>query len=117
MLGQAYKDLIVWQKSIILVKEIYKITRILPPIEDRGLKSQMQRSAISIPSNIAEGRKRGTRKDFTNFLRIANGSLAELETQLIIAKELYSLKETSTAEGLLEEVAKMLSVMIGRMSA
>ncbi len=110
----SYKDLIVWQKSKELVIEIYKITALFPKEEMYGLSSQMRRSAVSIPSNIAEGRYRGTKKDFVNFLRIAFGSGAELETQIIIAKEIYyeSSIDYLRAEKLLEEVMKMLNAMI-----
>ncbi len=83
-----YKQLIVWQKSIELVEKIYEITKKFPPSENFCLTNQIKRSAISIPSNIAEGAQRTTRKDFANFLRIAIGSCAELETQLIISLKL-----------------------------
>jgi len=110
----SYKDLIVWQKAKDLVVEIYGITALFPKDEMFGLSSQMRRSAVSIPSNIAEGRYRGTKKDFVNFLRISFGSGAELETQIIIAKEIYCKSEIdySRAEKLLEEVMKMLNTMI-----
>ena len=87
----SYRELIVWQKSIELVVAVYNLTAKFPKEEAYGLTSQMRRSAVSIPSNIAEGRSRGTKKDFTQFLRISYGSGAELETQIIIAKKL--LKE------------------------
>jgi four helix bundle protein len=110
----SYRDLIVWQKSKDLVIEIYKITSFFPREEVYGLTSQMRRCSISIPSNIAEGRYRGTKRDFVQFLRIAFGSGAELETQIIIAKEIYNKSgvDFSKAERLLEEVMKMLNVMI-----
>lgn len=78
----SYKDLIVWQKSMELVKSIYEMTANFPKEEIYGLISQMKRSSISIPSNIAEGKRRGTRKDYRQFLVIAYGSGAELETQI-----------------------------------
>ena len=84
----SYRDLIVWQKSVELVVAIYKLTEKFPSVEVYGLTSQMRRAVISIPSNIAEGRKRGTRKDFRPFLVVAYSSGAELETQLEIAKKL-----------------------------
>lgn len=116
---KSFKELIVWQKSIELVKEIYKNTNRFPSFEQFGLASQMKRAAISIPSNIAEGKNRNTRKDFTNFLCIciANGSAAELETQIIIAKDLYPKIDYQGAESLLVEVQKMLSVMIKKLKA
>ena len=88
---QSYRDLVVWQKSVELSVEIYKITSKFPKDELYGLVSQMRRSAVSIPSNIAEGKNRGTRKDFAQFLRISYGSGAELETQLEIAHQLQYL--------------------------
>lgn len=77
---ESFKDLVVWQKSIQLVREVYKTTEEMPKTEQYGLVSQMRRAAVAIPSNIAEGKKRGTRKDFTHFLVIASASAAELET-------------------------------------
>lgn len=88
MSGRNYRDLIVWQRAIELVVEIYRITRTFPKEELYCLTSQMRRAAISIPSNIAEGQGRRTRKEFANFLSIAHGSLREIETQLIIAQQL-----------------------------
>jgi four helix bundle protein len=87
---KSFKELIVWQKAIELVKETYKITREFPKSEIYGLSLQIRRAAISIPSNIAEGQLRKNLKEYLQFLRIAYGSSAELETQIIIAKYLYS---------------------------
>jgi four helix bundle protein len=112
---QSFKDLLVWQKSMELVKEIYKITSSFPAAEQFGLSNQMRRAAVGIPSNIAEGKKRSTRKDFTHFLSIADGSAAELETQIIIAKDLYPKINYKNAESFLEEVQKMLTVMIKKL--
>ena len=112
---KSFKDLIVWQKSIILVKEVYTLLQKLPTDERFGLISQMRRSAVSIPSNIAEGSKRGTSKDYLQFLRIANGSCAELETQLVITKELYGVTVGEVDE-LLIEVQKMLQSIIKTLS-
>ena len=114
---KSFKELIVWQKSIELVKEVYRATNSFPSSEQFGLTSQMRRAAISIPSNIAEGKKRSTRKDFTNFLFMADGSAAELETQIIIAKDLYPEIDYQKSEGLLLEVQKMLSAMIKKLKA
>lgn len=83
-----YKNLIVWQKSIVLVKRIYQVTGSFPAEEKFELVSQMRRAAVSVPSNIAEGQARRTTADYIRFVCIAEGSLAELETQLIIAIEL-----------------------------
>ena len=108
----SHKDLIVWQKSIELVEEIYKLTRKFPKSEIYGLSSQMQRAAVAIPSNIAEGAKRGHRAEYTQFVSIANGSAAELETQLILTRRLFPKLNTIRAIGLTEEVLKMLHVML-----
>ena len=109
---QSYKQLTVWQKSINLVEGIYTLTSEFPNAEIYGLTSQMRRAAISIPSNIAEGQKRKDLPEYLQFLRIANGSAAELETQLIISKRLYPSLNYSNSELLLEEVQKMLTVLI-----
>ena len=111
----SYKDLIVWQKSINLVKEIYLVTSKFPRNELYGLSSQMQRAAISIPSNIAEGQQRKNIKEYLQFLRIALGSLAELETQIIIAKDVYPQIKYENADSLVVEVQKMLNVLIRRL--
>ena len=79
-----YKQLIVWQKSVEFSIAIYKLTNGFPISENFGLISQMRRASVSIPSNLAEGSKRGTIKDYVSFLRISSGSAAELETQLLI---------------------------------
>jgi len=114
---RSHKDLIAWQKSIQLVTEVYKLTAKFPRSETYGLASQMQRAATSIPSNIAEGRNRGTRKDFVQFLRIALGSATELETQLIIATNLGYCDgaESTRATNLLSEVCKMLHGMLKKL--
>jgi len=110
----SYKELVVWQRSIELVVSIYELTEQFPREEMYGLTSQLRRAAVSIPSNIAEGRFRGTRNDFLQFLRIAYASGAEVETQLEIAKRLPQMKSLSyaMADGLLLEVMKMLNTMI-----
>ena len=112
---ESFKQLTVWQKSITLVKEVYTTTDSLPRAELYGLVSQMRRCAVSIPSNIAEGKKRKTRKDFIQFLRIADGSAAELETQIIISKDLYPKADYSKISSLLEEVQKMLITIIKKL--
>jgi len=113
---KSYKDLIVWQKGIELIREIYNLTGNFPDEEKFSLTSQMRRSAISIPSNIAEGRARTSRKEFVQFLRIANGSAWELETQLIVAQKIYRDIDCSKAEKILIEIQKMLSTMIKKLS-
>jgi len=101
-----------------LVTEIYKITKKFPKEELYGLTSQMRRSAISIPSNISEGSRRKTEKDFAHFLTISFGSGAELETQIKIAKnlEFVSIEEYSNISEKLDEVMKMLNVLIEKYS-
>src|SRR3954470_11986724 len=89
----SHKDLVVWQKSILLCKNIYELTERFPQREIYGISSQMRRAAVSIPSNIAEGRSRRTRKDFIHFLHISYRSAAELETQLVISKQLSFSEE------------------------
>jgi len=114
-LSNSYKDLKVWQKSIELVTEIYSLTEKFPKSEIYGLVAQMQRAAVAIPSNIAEGQKRGHSKEFLQFLFISYGSGAELETQIEICKRLNKLKdlEYNKVALLLEEVMKMLNSLIG----
>lgn len=116
---QSYKDLQVWQKSLELSVEIYTLTSKFPKEEIYGLVSQMRRSAVSIASNIAEGRNRGTRKDFVQFLRIAYGSGADLETQIQISKRLGFIKDKppSKTDVLLDEIMRMLNVMIKKLTA
>ena len=115
---ESYRNLIVWQKSMQLVVEIYSITAKYPKAEVFGLVSQSRRCSASIPSNIAEGRTRGSRKDFRQFLIIAMSSGAELETQLEIAKQLKFIASTDTniPDGLLTEVMKMLNSMIKKLA-
>ncbi len=105
---KSYKDLIVWQKSIALVSEVYKICHSLPKFEIYILASQMIRSAISIPANIAEGHARRYRAEFLQFLSIAYASSTELETHLIICKAQYTTIDYTKADALLIEVQKML---------
>jgi four helix bundle protein len=114
---QSYRDLIVWQKSIQLVVLIYDITSQYPKAEMFGLVSQSRRCAVSVPSNIAEGSMRGSRKDFRQFLIIAKASGAELETQIEIAKRLKFLSEEKfvSVDSLLLEIMKMLNSMIAKL--
>ena len=115
----SYKNLIVWQRAIDLVIAIYELTEKFPKEEVYGLTSQMRRAAVSIPSNIAEGRYRGTRKDFIQFLRIAYSSGAELETQITIAKKLSrtATLDYTTTESLLLETMKMLNKMLSNLKS
>lgn len=114
---KSYKELIVWQKSVQLVKEIFLLTDKFPKSEIYGIISQMRRAAVAIPSNIAEGYGRRSHKEYAQFYAIAYGSALELETQLIISKDLKLtiLQNFSVVESLLEEVLKMLNSMLGKM--
>ena len=112
---QTFKELFVWQKSISLVKEVYLATGHMPKDERFGLVSQMKRSSVSIPSNIAEGYKRRTRGEYIHFLGIADASAAELETQIIISSELYNEVDFDRSTALLCEVQRMLFVMIRKL--
>lgn len=115
---KSYKDLIVWQKSVILVKKVYFLTKTFPKEEIFGLTSQMRRAAVSIPSNIAEGYGRRTRKDYGQFCSIAYGSSLELETQLVIARELNycTARDLLEIELLVAEVGKMLNSLVHKLN-
>jgi four helix bundle protein len=111
--SRSYRDLDVWRLSIELVKDIYQVTGKFPQVEIYGLTNQLRRAAISIPSNIAEGQGRNSFKEFRQFLAIALGSLAELETQLIIAKEIGYLTsaETDRLSISLDIIRKMIKAL------
>lgn len=115
---QSYKDLLVWQKGIQLVKLVYTVLQDFPKDEVFGLQSQMKRAVVSIPSNIAEGWGRSSKPNYIQFLRIARGSLFELETQLIIARELGFVGEVRYNEliNLITEESKMLNALIRTLS-
>ena len=100
-----YKELRIWQQSMKLVKEVYLLMRVMPKEELFSLTNQIKRAAVSIPSNIAEGQARGT-KEFIHFLRIAQGSLSELETQLILTAELEMTQEEQI-QPLLTEITSL----------
>ena len=114
MRANDYKDFVVWQKSIDLSVEIYRLVKLLPKTETYALSDQMRRAVISIPSNIAEGKGRNSAKEFVQFLGIARGSQKELETQLYICTKLgyFTEEEVSTALNLCEEISKMLNSLI-----
>lgn len=111
----SYRDLVVWQRAMSLAKAVYRETSTLPDTERYGLVSQMRRAAVSIPSNIAEGSKRGSRKDYVQFLRIASGSTAELETQILLAQDIFA-QEYEESCALIQEVRRMLAALISRLS-
>jgi len=114
----SYKELIVWQKSFELAKAVYKITKKFPKEETYGLTSQMRRASVSIPSNIAEGYSRKSRQEYIQFVRIAFGSGAELETQLLLSKDLEFV-DPDTIEKVynqLVEVMKMLNKLLSSLN-
>ena len=115
----SYEDLLVWQKAMELVEEVYRIVKLLPYEERYSLSDQMRRAVISIPSNIAEGQARNSTKEFINFLSIARGSNAELHTQCLICCRLFNIspKEIEKANKLSDEIGKMLNALIKKLSA
>lgn len=113
----SYRDLVVWQKSMDMVVEIYRICKFLPKTETYALSDQMRRAAVSIPSNIAEGYGRNATRDYVRFLSIARGSKYELETQLELCVRLGFVpkEEIQTALQSCDEIGKMLNVLIMRL--
>ena len=118
-MAQDYRDLLVWKKAIELTVCIYRLTRTFPQDERYGLSSQMRRASVSIASNIAEGRGRLNPTEFRQFLGVAQGSIYELQTQLVVAKSLgLGLPGTvKEAEALGNEVSKMLGSFIQTLTA
>ncbi len=114
----SYRDLKVWQRGIDITEQVYRVTRRLPDEEKYGLTAQIRRAALSVPSNIAEGWGRGSRKQYVRFLRIARCSVHEVETQLIIAHRLGYIDERAKSEMLRETEAesKMLLALIRSLS-
>ena len=115
----SYRDLLVWQKGVRLAKTIYKLSAAFPGDERFGLVSQMRRAAVSIPSNIAEGQARRGRKEFAQFLSHAEGSLAELDTQLVLAVELghCSAAEAELSQSSIVELQKMITGLRQKLNA
>jgi len=111
MATHSFKDLVVWQKSMQLTKAIYQLCTLLPKHELYGLSDQLRRAAVSIPSNIAEGQKRLHKTEFAQFVSVALGSVAELETQLILVQELYGIT-TQAEQDQCAETAKMLTALL-----
>lgn len=109
---QTFRDLMAWQKAKALARQVYEITRLFPDEERFGLVIQLRRAAVSIPSNIAEGRGRGTKKDFAHFLMQARGSLYEVETQIELANELHYIGAADTTR-LLEACDELSRVLNG----
>jgi four helix bundle protein len=113
---RTHRDLDIWKKSIVLVKDIYLITGTFPREEKFGIIQQMRRSAVSVPSNISEGAGRRSKKEFIHFLSIAQGSLTELETQLIISKELGYISDTKDIDPQIIAVRQMIKGLMRRLS-
>jgi len=114
---RSYRDLIVWQKAMDLVRAIYNLTTSFPTDERFGLISQVRRAAVSVPSNIAEGPARHTSREFVQFISHAEGSLAEVDTQLTLSNQLGFCNGPQTVEifSLIEEIRKMLMSLRGRL--
>ena len=115
---KSYKDLIVWQKAMDLVELVYQATKRFPREELYGLTNQLRRASVSVPSNIAEGQARNSTAEFRNFLSIARGSLAEVETQLLIAERLHYIDSVKLREllNIQTEVNKMTNALMGKLA-
>ena len=111
-MGESYRDLIAWRQAMDLVTEIYRVTRVFPRDELYGLTSQLRRASVSVPSNIAEGQARFSRKEFHHFLSHARGSLVEIETQLMIAQNLEYLS-SQQAQLLFDKASELGRVLNG----
>jgi four helix bundle protein len=116
---RSHRDLIVWQRAIELVTTVYRVSQSFPSSEQYGLTSQVRRAAVSVPSNIAEGYGRGTSQDYLRFLRMARGSLFEVDTQLLIATNLGILPESRYQEldAHMTEVGRVLAGLIKSIEA
>ncbi|MBU4355008.1 MAG: four helix bundle protein [Proteobacteria bacterium] len=112
----SFRDLVVWQKGVDLVTEIYRLSKKFPKDELFGLTSQIRRAAVSIPSNIAEGRGKSSKGEFQQFLHHSRGSLAEVETQIIIAQNLGYLN-AADAERVIEIIAEVGRLLHGLLAA
>jgi four helix bundle protein len=109
---RAHHNLLAWQEAIQLVKATYTLTQAFPREEQFGLTAQMRRAAISVPSNIAEGAARSSKKEFVHFLVLARGSLSELETQLVISRELGYVRNSIHVDELVERVFRLIAGLI-----
>lgn len=107
-----YKELVVWQKAMELVKRVYQLSKQFPADERYALTDQIRRAVVSIPSNIAEGNGRASNADYAHFLSIARGSLFETMTQLQVAKDLGYIADYSDCEQLFGEIGRMLTSMM-----
>lgn len=113
---RSYRELVAWQKALALAIEVYSITKGLPHDEIYGLTSQLRRSAVSVPSNIAEGQGRATKGEFIQFLCHARGSLFELETQIVIATKLGYISPESE-EGVTAQTTEVARILNGLLTS
>jgi four helix bundle protein len=113
-MGRSYRELVAWRKAMKFVVAIYEATQTFPSEERYGLTNQLRRAAVSVPSNIAEGQARFSQKEFHHFLSIARGSMAEIETQLFLAKDLQYLSASKSAMLLAtaDELGRILNGLI-----
>jgi four helix bundle protein len=109
---RGHRELRAWQRAVALVETIYRITDTFPKTESYGLAQQMRRAAVSVPSNLAEGAARKGSKELIHFASIAGGSLAELDTQIELARRLGFLKVTSEVQAQIDEVAALVLALI-----
>lgn len=112
-----YRDLIIWRKGNELAKDVYRLSRAFPPVERFGLASQVQRAAVSIPSNFAEGQSRRNTAEFRQYLHHALGSLAEVDTQMILARDFgyVSQEDGELIEAKIQEMQKMIHTLVTRL--
>lgn len=114
---KTFRDLIAWQKAMELAKQIYQVTSAMPQTERFGLTAQMRKAAVSIPSNIAEGHGRESRTEYVRFLRIARGSLMELQTQLILAEQVDLIRIPEQLDQIQAETDRVLQGLIRSLKA
>jgi four helix bundle protein len=114
---RSYRDLKIWQRGIELAKMVYALTRKFPKYETYGLADQLRRSVVSVPSNVAEGQARQHTGEFRQFLYMALGSLAEVDTQIVIALEMeyISAQEANDIQNLIVELQKMIHALVARL--
>ncbi|MGA7525101.1 MAG: four helix bundle protein [Acidobacteriaceae bacterium] len=116
-MAQSFRELVVWQRARELVALLYRLTQQFPREEIYGLTGQLRRAGVSVASNIAEGSGRGTRSDYRNFLKMARGSTLEVQTQLILARDLNfgDVSQIAEAEELAEQISKMLWAIVEKL--
>jgi four helix bundle protein len=112
-MGPCYRELVVWQKAMELAREVYRLAAMLPKEETYGMRSQITRAAVSVPSNIAEGWARESNREKAQFLAISQGSLAEIDTQLTLCEQIgwFPNHETQLLRNLMSEVGRILTTM------